>query len=224
MPSRTLPPPPPPVEMRAWPDREALLADRARAMGELIRLSIGVPRLLLLWLTVAGFAVGWSLIGAALAAFEESIDPLSYLFGGIFACIGAACVIPTVFVIGFGIRRDKLVRERLGQWSSLERDPLRDAHLRSPAQSLFWFIPSFLLGALGLWMCFAIPATAKPGRETYADVALMMGLGFILWLTGLIGVAKAVSHYRWAVRLLGAAGSPTGARQAHAGSRGRAHR
>lgn len=194
--------------MRAWPGREALLADRARAMGELSRLSIGVPRLLLLWLTVAGFAVGWSLISAALAAFEESIDPLSYLFGGIFACIGAACMIPTGVVIGFGIRRDKLMRERLGQWSSLERDPLRDARLRSPGQSLLWFVPSLLLGALGLWMCFAIPATAKPGRETYADVALLMGLGFILWLTGLIGVAKAVSHYRWAVRLVGA-GSPT---------------
>ncbi|MFC4606513.1 hypothetical protein ACFO9E_01540 [Streptomyces maoxianensis] len=203
-----LPPPPPTVELRAWPDREALLADRARAMGELSRLSIGVSRLLLLWLTVAGFAVGWSLIGAALAAFEESIEPLSYLFGGIFACIGAACMIPTGVVIGFGIRRDKLVRERLGQWSSLERDPLGDARLRSPGQSLLWFVPSLLLGALGLWMCFAIPATAKPGQETYAEVALLMGLGFILWLTGLIGVAKAVSHYRWAVRLVGA-GSPT---------------
>ncbi|HZX39204.1 MAG TPA: hypothetical protein VFF37_12845 [Streptomyces sp.] len=203
-----LPPPPPPVEIRAWPDREALLADRARAMGELARLSIGVPRLLLLWLTVAGFAAGWSLISAALAAFEESIDPLSHLFGGIFACIGAACMIPTGVAIGFGIRRDKLVRERLVQWSSLERDPLRDAGLRAPGQSLLWFVPSLLLGALGLWMCFVMPATAEPGRETYADVALMMGLGFILWLTGLIGVAKAVSHYRWAVRLVGA-GSPT---------------
>jgi len=30
---------------------------------------------------------------------------------------------------------------------------------------------------------------------------LLMGLGTILWLTGLIGAAKAVGHYRWAVRL-----------------------
>ncbi|MGN9794438.1 hypothetical protein ACTMTU_25525 [Streptomyces sp. OZ13] len=30
----------------------------------------------------------------------------------------------------------------------------------------------------------------------------LMGLGLILWITGLIGIAKAVSHYRWALRLV----------------------
>lgn len=203
--------------MRAWPDREALLADRARAMGELIRLSIGVPHLLLLWLTVAGFAVGWGLVGAALKTFEDAIDSLSYVGGALVACMGAACMIPTGFVIVIGIRRDMRVSERLRQWSSLDRDPVGDARLRSPGLSLSWFVPSFLLCALGLWMCFAIPATAQPGRETYADVALVMGLGFIIWLTGLLGVAKAVSHYRWAVRLV--SGSPPALRLA-----GGAHR
>jgi hypothetical protein len=29
-----------------------------------------------------------------------------------------------------------------------------------------------------------------------------LGIGTILWLTGLIGVVKAVRHYRWALRVL----------------------
>ncbi|MCX4818783.1 hypothetical protein OG883_02475 [Streptomyces sp. NBC_01142] len=41
---------------------------------------------------------------------------------------------------------------------------------------------------------------------------MVMGLGFIIWLTGLLGVAKAVSHYRWAVRLV--SGSPPALRLA----------
>lgn len=73
---RTLLPPPPPEYIWAWPDREALLADRARAMGALIRFSIGVPRLLLLWLTAAGFAVGWGLIGGTFRSIAPpSCDP-----------------------------------------------------------------------------------------------------------------------------------------------------
>ncbi|MGI5402349.1 hypothetical protein ACQEVG_23475 [Streptomyces sp. CA-135486] len=210
MSSRTLPPPPPPVEIRCWPDREALLADRAKAMEELHRLSIGVSRLLLLWLTAFGLAVGWGLAGAALKTFEESVDMFSALFGVIFACLAAGFLIPTGIVIGLGVRRDKTVRERLTQWSSLDRDPTSDARFRSPGVSLCWFVPSFLLCALGLWLSFATPATAERGQETYADVTMLMGLGFILWLTGLLGIAKAVSHYRWAVRLLTAVPLPAG--------------
>ncbi|MFF3452975.1 hypothetical protein ACFYXH_01375 [Streptomyces sp. NPDC002730] len=201
MPSRTLPPPPPPEEIRAWPDREALLTDRAGAMGELSRRSIRVSRLLLLWLTVAGFAAGWGLVGAALQTFTEPLDPFDVLFGAIFLGVGLAFMVPTGIVIGFGIRHDGQVRARLRQWSSLDRDPVRDARYRSPGESLCWFVPSFLLCAVGLWLCFAVPAGAKQGQETYGEVILLMGMGFILWLTGLLGIAKAVSHYRWAVRL-----------------------
>ncbi|MFI1398847.1 hypothetical protein [Streptomyces sp. NPDC020681] len=204
---RTLPPPPPPIEMRAWPDHESLLADRARAMGELGRLSIGVPRLLLFWLAAAGFVVGWVLIGAALKSFEESVDVFSYMIIAVMVGLGLGCMVPTGLAIGFGIRRDKVVRERLGQWASLARDPARDARYRFPGESLFWLVPSFLLCALGLWLCIAYPATARRGEQTYAGVTLAVGTGFILWLTGLMGVAKAVIHYRWAVRLLGTVAS-----------------
>ncbi|MDX3181613.1 hypothetical protein PV334_10185 [Streptomyces sp. ME02-7008A-1] len=40
MPSRS-PLPPPPVEIRAWPDRDALLRDRAAVLDELVRTFIG---------------------------------------------------------------------------------------------------------------------------------------------------------------------------------------
>ncbi|MEU3918654.1 hypothetical protein [Streptomyces sp. NPDC029004] len=209
MPSRPLPPPPPHESVRAWPDRASLLADRARAMRELSRLSMGASQLTLLWLMAAGFAAGWGLVGGALKIFDESPDVLSAMFGVILACMGAGFLLPTGIVIGLGVRRDKVVRERLLQWSSLDRDPTTDGRFRSPGLSLCWFIPSFLLCALGLWLSIVTPAEAEPGRQTYVQVAVMMGLGMILWLTGLLGVAKAVRHYRWAVRL--PAGAPTAA-------------
>ncbi|QIP85113.1 hypothetical protein GLX30_14970 [Streptomyces sp. Tu 2975] len=202
MPLRALPPPPPPVEIRAWPDREALLADRARAMGELLGLSIGPVRLLLLWLPAAGFAVGWTIFGVALRTFAEAVNVFSRLFGVIAGALGLAFMIPTGLVIGFGLARDAEVRGRLRCWSALTRDPARDARYGAPGLSLLWFLPSFLMCAYGLWLSFTVPAGARPGKDTLAGVTLLMGLGLILWITGLIGIAKAVSHYRWALRLV----------------------
>ncbi|HET6359975.1 hypothetical protein [Streptomyces sp.] len=210
MPGHPLPPPPPPESVRAWPDRESLLADRARAMGELSRLSMGASRLMLLWLMAMGFATGWGLVGGMLKIVEVHPDVMSVMFAGILACVGVGFMLPTGIVIGLGIRRDKVVRERLRQWSSLDRDPRTDARFRSPALSLCWILPSLLLCALGLWLSIVTPAEAEPGKETYTHVAVMMGLGLILWLTGLLGAAKAVSHYRWAVRLQTAAPTAAG--------------
>lgn len=218
-----LPPPPPPVELRSWPDREALLADRAKAMTELHRRSIDPKRLVLLWLTAAGFALGWVFFATLLRVVAEDPDVFSVLFGAISGLLGVGCMIPTGLVVGLGIARDAEIRQRLWQWTALEWDPVRDTRFGSPVLSLVWFIPSFLLCASGLWLSFAVPADAKPGQDTPADVALLMGLGFIMWLTGLIGAAKAVSHYRWAVRLV-AAGSAVGTRQQYATPQGGAHR
>lgn len=202
MPRRTLPPPPPPAGIRAWPDDEALLADRRRAMGELLRLSLDPIRLMLLWLTAAGFAVGWLIFGVALRTFEEEPDVFSHFFGAVTGAVGLACMIPTGLVVGLGIARDAEVRGRLREWSALARDPAGDARHAAPALSLFWFLPSFLLCACGLWLSFTVPAGARPGEDTLAEVAVLMGLGMILWGTGLIGVVKAVVHYRWALRLM----------------------
>ncbi|ATW50059.1 hypothetical protein [Streptomyces peucetius] len=211
MPSRVLPPPPPPADIRTWPDQEALLADRRQAMGELFRLSIDPKRLVLLWLTAAGFAVGWSIFGAALETFEEGLDMFSHFFGAVLGAIGLACMIPTGLVVGFGIAHDAELRGRLRQWSALARDPAGDARYGAPALSLVWFLPSFLLCAYGLWLSFTAPADARPG-DTLAGVVLLMGLGLILWLTGLLGIAKAVSHYRWALRLVARTPAPAAAR------------
>ncbi|MEU1773286.1 hypothetical protein ABZ601_04330 [Streptomyces sp. NPDC012842] len=59
MPSRS-PLPPPPVEIRAWPDRDALLRDRAAVLDELVRTFIGPARLGVLWLWAGVAAFGWS--------------------------------------------------------------------------------------------------------------------------------------------------------------------
>ncbi|GGT12465.1 hypothetical protein GCM10010271_14160 [Streptomyces kurssanovii] len=171
-------------------------------MGELLRLSIGPLRLLLLWLTAAGFALGWAMFGAALQMFSEGVDVFSPLFGVIAGAIGLGFMIPTGLVIGFGIAHDAEVRGRLRRWSALARDPAGDARYGAPGLSLLWFLPSFLLCAYGLWLSFTVPAGARPGEDTLAGVALLMGLGLILWITGLIGIVKAVSHYRWALRLV----------------------
>ncbi len=198
------------------------MADRARAMGELHRRSIDPKRLVLLWVTAAGFALGWAMVGAALQTFSEPLDPFSVLFAAVIGLIGLAGMVPTGMVIGFGIARDAKIRQRLHEWTSLDRDATQDARFTSPVLSLVWFLPSFLLCATGLWLCFAIPAGARRGEDTLAGVALLMGLGFIMWLTGLIGATKAVSHYRWAVRLV-TGGAPAAPESQYA-SPGGAHR
>jgi len=203
MPPRSvLPPPPPPVEIRAWPDRDALLADRSHLLGVLVKAHIGPGRLGLLWLWGALGALGWSLIGTALIAFEESHDPFSAVFGVVMLALGAAALLPGAILIGVGVRRDVAVRRLLTQWGELDRDPARDAGLRQPGVSLVWLLTSFVLGALGLYACVVVPAGAVRGHDTYGLMALIMGLGFLAWIVGLIGVFKAFWHRRWILRTL----------------------
>lgn len=60
----SLPPPPPPVEIRTWPDREAMLADRALILRALVGMHLGPGRLgvLVIWAGLAAF--GWLLVGS----------------------------------------------------------------------------------------------------------------------------------------------------------------
>jgi hypothetical protein len=73
-------------------------------------------------------------------------------------------------------------------------------------------VSSVTLCALGLWVTFGVSTAARPGRDTYAEVAYSMGLGMILWVTGLLGVGRAAAHYRWArgVGVRGPAGPAAG--------------
>ncbi|MFJ8858312.1 hypothetical protein ACIRD8_07715 [Streptomyces sp. NPDC102451] len=203
MPSRSpLPPPPPPVEIRTWPDRDALLRDRAVILGELVKMFIGPGRLGLLWMWAGIAALGWSMAGAAFLMFEDAYDPLGVIPGVVCLAVGAAVLIPAAALIAVGVARDLRVHRLLVAWGGLDRDPEGDMALRRPRASLVWLLMSFVLCAAGLFGCLAVPATARAGEETYGLVAWLMGLGFLAWLTGLTGIVKAFAHRRWVLRVL----------------------
>uniref|UniRef100_A0AAU3GRZ4 Serine/threonine protein kinase n=1 Tax=Streptomyces sp. NBC_01401 TaxID=2903854 RepID=A0AAU3GRZ4_9ACTN len=200
--SSPLPPPPPPVEIRTWPDRDALLRDRALVLGELVKMFIGPGRLGILWMWAGVAALGWSLAGSAFLMFEDAYDTLGVVPGVICLAIGVAVLIPAAVLMAVGVARDLRVHRLLVEWGGLDRDPRGDMALRRPRASLAWLLMSFALCAVGLFGCVAVPATARAGEETYGLVAWLVGLGFIGWLTGLTGILKAVSHRRWVLRVL----------------------
>ncbi|MEU6989881.1 hypothetical protein ABZ953_04350 [Streptomyces sp. NPDC046465] len=207
MPSRTLPPPPPPVYLRTWPDRQTLLVDRGTALVELHRRHLGVGRLLLLWLCGLGGAIGWALLVQPFRMLADE-DVTGFILGPVLAILGLAALAPAVTGVVLGIRHDRRIRQLTDAWLALDTHPVSDARLRSPALSLLWLLSSLAVCALGLWASFAAAAHAEPGHETYTDVVLGMGVGLIVWLTGLLGATKAVGHYRWALRNLGPAAPP----------------
>ncbi|MFB6816074.1 hypothetical protein ACFCV8_16200 [Streptomyces sp. NPDC056347] len=207
-PRAQLPPPPPPVEIRAWPDREALLTDRAAVLGGLVRAHVGPGRLAVLWAWGVLGAFGWLLVGSALVTFEESYDVLSAGAGIVMLALGVCCLVPAVVLVVIGLRRDRRVRRLLDAWGGLDRDPARDAALRMPGASAAWLVLSFVLCAVGLGTCFAVPANAAPDGYGWSLVVLAMGLGLIAWLVGLIGLVKAFAHRRWVLRVLAGASAP----------------
>ncbi|MFD5426899.1 hypothetical protein [Streptomyces sp. NPDC127084] len=200
---RRLPPPPPPEALRSWPDREALLADRAAVLGDLTTRLIGIPRLLVFLLQLAMLQLGWGIAGSGLASLgpDGPYDPLSMILIVVAFGIATGVLVPAGLLVGSGIGRDRRIRALLDQWAALDRDPAGDARFRAPGPSLCWLLSCFVFGAFGLWLSFAIPASAQPGATTYGEVAYFMGVGVICWVMGLIGAAKAVTHYRWALRL-----------------------
>ncbi|MFJ9057625.1 hypothetical protein [Streptomyces sp. NPDC102409] len=203
MPRRSsLPPSPPPVEIRTWPDREALLRDRALILGELVRMFVGPGRLGVLWMWTGVAAVGWSLVGAAFVMFEEAQGPLDTIPGVISLAIGAAVLIPGAAFLAVGVARDVRVHRLLVEWGALDRAPVGDLPLRMPKANVAWLLTSFALCAAGLLGCVVVPATARAGQETYGTVAWLMGLGLLAWLTGLTGLVKAFAHRRWVLRVL----------------------
>ncbi|MFG3346810.1 hypothetical protein ACGF1Z_17290 [Streptomyces sp. NPDC048018] len=200
-----LPPPPPPAELQSWPDRAARLADRARALDELGRRLLGAGRLtlFLVWLVVLEF--GWGLIGVGMSAFRGGgvADPLTLLFGLFFAIAGIGVLVPAVWLTVRSVLRDRLARERLVRWAALDADPVADARLRAPVLSACWLLLSFTLCATGLWTSFAVAAHTTRDNGGYPLVVYGMGAALGLWITGLIGLTKAVGHYRLAIRLTG---------------------
>ncbi|MFF7437886.1 hypothetical protein [Streptomyces sp. NPDC008122] len=202
-PRTPLPPPPPPAELRSWPDREALLADRALALDALGRRLLGVGRLTLFLVWFLLLQLGWGLIGLLLIALGSPYpDPMTTVVMGFAAVLGIGAFVPAVWLTVRSLRRDRTVRERLAQWAALDRHPPTDARVSAPVLSVVWLLLSFAMCGVGLWMGFAVPAGVSRD-DGYGLVAYGMGVALILWITGLTGVAKAVGHYRFAVRLNG---------------------
>ncbi|MFJ9074440.1 hypothetical protein ACIRO3_04190 [Streptomyces sp. NPDC102278] len=195
---RDLPPPPPPAHLREWLDESVVRADRARSLAELVRRSLGLERLLLLWAVAAVFALGWSFVGMALMAFEEG-GPLARVLGLVFAALAAGVVVPAGIWFGRGARLDRRIRQLQCAWAASDRDPAVDRRLRAPGRSLAWLLASLALGVLGLRVTFGAATGTRPGEGPYAELLLPMGLGLILWVTALLGLGKAGAHYRWAV-------------------------
>lgn len=197
-----------------------MLADRSVVLAELVKMHVGAGRLRLLWMWAGIAAIGWSLVGSAIVMFEQAIDLADFVsvIGGVISlAVGAAVLIPAVVFCCLGVARDRKVRTLLTAWGALDRDPERDRLLRMPGTSLVWLLLSFVVGAAGLALCVIGPASARPGRETYGLVALMMGLGMVAWLTALTGAVTALAHRRWVVGvLMGPAGrvSPADGRSA----------
>ncbi|MET9725798.1 hypothetical protein [Streptomyces zaomyceticus] len=202
-PRNPLPPPPPPAELQSWPDRESRLADRALALDVLGRRLLGGGRLAMFLLLFVLLELGWSLVGVLLTSIGQSLpDPLMLLTGLFTAVLGIGVLVPAVWLTIRSLRQDRTVRERLAQWAALDHHGPTDARLRAPALSLCWLLLSFAMCGLGLWMGFAVPAGVSR-QDGYGLVAYGMGVALILWITGLTGLAKAVGHYRLAVRLTG---------------------
>ena len=199
MPSSVLPPLPPPAHLRAWLDDAVLRADRARFLTDLSRRSLGIGRLLLLWAVAAVFVLGWTFVTMAWTTLERH-EFFPYVHGLIYAVLGVGVLIPAGFWFVRGVRQDRQVRRLLHAWVETDRDPVADARLRAPGLSLVWLLASGALCAFGLWVTFVAALAARPGLTTYGGIAHVMGTGQILWITGLLGLAKAVVHYRWAVR------------------------
>ncbi|MGX1883471.1 hypothetical protein [Streptomyces sp. NPDC055287] len=197
-----LPPPPPPAHLQAWPGPEAMLADRSRAMDELIARHLGPGRLVRFWLLVGGAALGWGIVGMALKAFEGPGDPLIAVLGAAFGAVGLGGVVACSIFIGMGVRRDRTVRQLLAGWAEVGRDDgFSAAPWRVPGLGLAWLLSSLVVCGLGLWSSLGFAVSARPGSETYVDAVFFFGLGVVLWVAGLIGAAKAMAHYRWAVRV-----------------------
>ncbi|MFE6071338.1 hypothetical protein [Streptomyces sp. NPDC056525] len=202
-PRNPLPPPPPPAEIRSWPDRDARLADRARALDELGRRLLGGARLAMFLLWFFLLQLGWGLVGVLLTSMGQPVPDLLMLMTGLVtAVLGIGVLVPVVWLTIRSLRLDRTVRERLVQWAELDRHGPTDARLRAPGLSACWLLLSFAMSGFGLWMGFAVPAGVSR-NDGYGLVAYGMGVALILWVTGLTGLVKAIGHYRFAVRLTG---------------------
>jgi len=190
-PPDALPPPPPAPDLRPWPDRAGLLADRARAMGTLARWYMAPHRALLLWLLTLVFALGWTL---AVSGFQFLVTGqiVEHILGVIFLGLALGATVPSSLGLASGIRRDVFVGARLRDWAELGRDPQTLPHWRVSGSALLWLLPSLVLCCLGL-VLGASTAMSDLGAETFG---VAMGIAVVFAVTGGLGLLKAIGYYR----------------------------
>ncbi|MFI6083127.1 hypothetical protein ACIBBB_19465 [Streptomyces sp. NPDC051217] len=193
-----LPPPPPPAHLRDWPDREALLAERAAAMTELQRRGLSVVRMLRLWSLGLGAGMGWVLFSLGLGHFEDRTA--DYITGLVELVLGVIVMVPAVIGAGFGVARDRTARERLDAWAGLAPDPRNDHRLRAGARSGVWLGMSVALCVVGLGL--ALTGGGRPDSAGLGEVAYLVGIGVIALVIGVLGAIRALLHQRWAGHVL----------------------
>ncbi|WP_367134640.1 MULTISPECIES: hypothetical protein [Streptomyces] len=193
-----LPPPPPPWHLSTWPTREAMLADRSRALDALIRKTLSPGRLLLAWLLTCVLVLGWTFAVLGLQSVVEG--GISYVYAAAFLILAAGAAIPSLLGIRAGLRTGKEARRRLRLWAALDRDAVHDAGLRAGGRVWFWLLMSLLpcAGALVVGGAFVQEAltTASVPKDGSA-LAYAWGLTAPPAAAGAYGVATALTHRRW---------------------------
>ncbi|WP_405613511.1 hypothetical protein [Streptomyces sp. NBC_01508] len=198
MPRTPLPPPPPPEHLWSWPDHESLLAERARAMGELQRRGLSFARLALLWSYGLIATLGWILVSLGLGAFEAR--NADYVTGVVELVLGLFFLMPAVIGVGFDLARDRTVRGRLDAWAALRPDPGNDHRLRAGGRSAGWLGLSVALCLIGLVLAFT--GVGQPGSGGIGETAYLIGTGVIALVIGGLGVLRVRGHQRWAGNVL----------------------
>ncbi|MEV5507756.1 hypothetical protein [Streptomyces orinoci] len=174
MTSAILPPPPPPPGLRSWPDRSALLADRARALRTLTHSALSPRRLALSAMLTSGYVLAW-------VSFAYATGWPHLAFG---AALLAACAVPTWFTL----RRERYLRHLATAWATLDPDPASVPQWRAPARALTW-----LAYALAL-IVLALALLTTPLTGTASPVPL--GIAAILLAAGAHGLAQVLGYRR----------------------------
>ncbi|MEV5507752.1 hypothetical protein [Streptomyces orinoci] len=149
-----LPPPPPPPEIRAWPDRQALLADRARALREGTRVALSLRELLMVAFLACWLTLAWYLCATGTRHYLDQQGWRSYvpwLFLGVLFLTGAAGSAALTH------RRDRQLRQLLTLWQDLDHDPASVRRWSCPLHTLAWAAGSAAFCALA-----AALATGSP--------------------------------------------------------------
>jgi hypothetical protein len=204
---RALPFPPPASGRSAWPDREALLADRGRALDELVRLSTGPAGPLALVLSVAGFQLAWLLLATALNSVLADREAFTLLLACATVLLALLPLVPSAVAVVLRVRRELRLRVLLREWAALAHDPVRDARLRRPPAAVCWLLLSFGLLTAGAVLAGMQAGAAGQGAPYggiaggYGDAASgralrLAGAAAICLVAGTAGLVKVFDHLR----------------------------